>query len=208
METTKPFLNMVVAMDENNSIGCEGKIPWIPLPTDHHWYLTHSTTTKDPSKRVALILGRLTFDETIKFSGEYLPRWHFIVISRQSPDILLHSYSNIDRNHIDIVNSFDQAIQKAKLLINTSSAMIESIFVFGGVRPYEDAMISNLVKRIYLTRIFAKVPNCDARISKFDLSNFQRIKRSNDEILAEFDDKIIEENEWTYQFQVYERIDL
>ena len=205
---TKPFLNMVVAMDENNSIGHEKKIPWVPLPTDHRWYLTHSTTTKDPLKRVALILGRLTFDDTIKFSEKYLPRWHFIVISRQLPEVILHSYPNIDRNHVDIVNSFDQAVQRAKLLVDSPSAMIESAVVFGGVGPYEDAMESNLVKRIYLTRIFAKVPDCDARLTKFDLSNFQRIKRSNDEILAELDDKIIEENGWKYQFQVYERTDL
>jgi dihydrofolate reductase len=205
---TKPFLDIVVAMDENNSIGHEGKIPWVPLPTDHHWYLTHSTNTKDPLKRVVLIIGRLTFVETIQFFKEYLPRWHFIVISRQSPEVLFNTYSNIDRNHVDVVNSFDQAAQKAKLLIDTPSAMIESAFVFGGVSPYEDAMASNLVKRIYLTRIFAKVPKCDAQISKFDLSNFRRIKRSNDEILAELDDKIIEENGWTYQFQVYERMNL
>ena len=44
--------------------------------------------------------------------------------------------------------------------------MIESVVVFGGVNLYEQALASKLVKRIYLTRIFAKVPQCDARISK------------------------------------------
>jgi dihydrofolate reductase len=129
-------------------------------------------------------------------------------MSRQLPEVIFHSYPNIDRNHVDIVNSFDQAAQRARFLINTPSAMIESAFVFGGVGPYEDAMESNLVKRIYLTRILTKVPDCDARLSNFDLSKFQRIKRSNDEILAELDDKIIEENGWKYQLQVYQRTDL
>ncbi len=204
----KPFINIVVAMDEKNAIGHEKKIPWAPLPTDYNWYLTHATTTKDPLKRVALILGRFTFEDAIKFDQKYVSRWHFIVITSQLPEILYNTYSNIDRNQVDVVNSFDQAAQKAKLLLDTSSAMIESVFVFGGVGPYEQALESKLVKRIYLTRIFAEVPDCDARISKFDLSDFQRIKRPSDEILAELDDKIIEENGWKYQFQVYEQKDL
>jgi dihydrofolate reductase len=184
------------------------KIPWAPLPTDYKWYLTHSTTTKDPSKRVALILGRITFEEVSKFDQKYVLRWHFIVITSQLPEIFYNNYSNIDRHQIDVVNSFDQAVQKAKILLDRPSAMIESVFVFGGVSPYEQALASKLVKRIYLTRIFAEIPECDARISKFDLNDYQRIKRSNDEILAEFDDKIIEENGWKYQFQIYERKNL
>ena len=201
----KPFMNIIVAMDENNTIGHKGKLPWAPLPTDSHWYLTHSTTTKDPAKRVALILGRVTFEDTIQFDQKYVSRWHFIVITRQSSEDL---YKTTNRNQVDVVHSFDQAVQKAKSLLDTPSAMIESVFVFGGVSPYEDALASNLVKRIYLTRIFAKVPDCDTRITKFDLNPFQRIKRANDELLAEFDDQIIEENGWKYQFQIYERKDL
>ncbi|CAF4740568.1 unnamed protein product [Rotaria sp. Silwood1] len=204
----KPFMNIVVAMDEKNAIGHEKKIPWAPLPTDHHWYLTHATTTKDASKRVALILGRITFEDAIKFHEKYRSRWHFIVITKQSPEIFYNTYKEYDRNHIDVVNSFDQAAQQAKLLLDTPSAMIESVFVFGGAVPYEQALESKLVQRVYLTRIFAEVPGCDTRVSNFDLSNFRRIKRASDEILAELDDKIIEENGWQYQFQVYERNDL
>ena len=204
----KPFMNIVVAMDEKNAIGHERKIPWGPLPTDYHWYLTHSTTTKDPSKRIALIIGRISFEETIKLNEQYVLRWHFIVITQKEPEILYNTYPEIDRNHIDVVNSFDQAAHKAKLLLDTPSAMIESVFVFGGVGPYEKALEAKLVRRIYLTRIFVEVPQCDARVSKFDLNDFQRIKRSNNEILAELDDRIVEENGWKYQFQVYERKDL
>ncbi|CAF0931483.1 unnamed protein product [Rotaria sordida] len=188
-------------MDEKNTIGHEGKLPWALLPTDYYWYLTHATTTKDASKRVALILGRLTFEDVIKFDKKYLSKWHLIVITKQLPEIFYNTYADYDRNHIDVVNSFDQAAHKAKQLLDTPSSMIESVFVFGGVRPYEQALESKLVQRIYLTRIFAEVPQCDTRVSNFDLSDFRRIKRSSDEILAELDDKIFEENGWKYQFQ-------
>jgi dihydrofolate reductase len=204
----KPFLNIITAMHETNAIGHENKIPWAPLPTDQYWYLTHTTVTKDPLKRVALILGRLTFNDTILLDKKYTSRWHFIVITRQSPEVFYESCSKIDRNQIDVVNSFDQAASRARELIETPSAMVESVFVFGGVSPYEEALASKLVKRIYLTRVFAEFPQCDARLSSFDLNDFRRIKRSRSEILAELDDKICEENGWKYQFQVYERNDL
>lgn len=204
----KPFMDMVLAMDEINTIGHEGKIPWTPLPTDKKWYLTHTTTTKDPSKRVALILGRITFDGTIRFHKEYLSKWHFIVITSQSSEIFYNSYANFDNTRIDVVNCFDQAAERARLLLDTPSAMVESVFVFGGARPYEEALEAKLVKRIYLTRVFSEFPQCNARVSKFDLSDFRRIKRPDGELLAELDEKIVEENGWKYQFQVYEHKDL
>jgi hypothetical protein len=67
---------------------------------------------------------------------------------------------------------------------------------------------TNAIGHVYLTRIFAEFLQCDARVSNFDLKDFRRIKRSSDEVLAELDDKICEENELKYQFQVYERINL
>ncbi|CAF1306600.1 unnamed protein product [Adineta steineri] len=201
----KPFMSIVVAMDENNTIAHNGKIPWAPLPTDHYWFLTHSSTTKDPLKRIALILGRKTFIDTIAFFKKYVPRWHFIVLTQELPEIFYEKYSNINRNQTDIVNSIDEAAYRAKELIETADSTIESVYVFGGVIPYEQALERDYVKRIYLTRIFAKALECDTQVSKFDLHNFQRIKRPKDELLAEYDDKIIEENGWTYQFQVYDR---
>ena len=203
----KPCLNLVVAMDQGNNIGHEKKVPWGPLPTDFNWYLSHATTTKDPLKRVALILGRVTFMETILFDEKYLSRWHFIVISRQTTGRIHSACPTVDRELIDVVNTFEQAALRAKELIDTPSAMVESAFVFGGAGPYEEAIASKLVKRIYLTRILAEFPDCDTHVENFDLKDYHRICRPAGELLAELDDKIIEENGLKYQFQVYERTD-
>ena len=62
--------------------------------------------------------------------------------------------------------------------------------MFGGIQPYEQAMASGLVYRVYLTRIFAEYP-CDTYWSSLDLSQFRRIQRSKDEILAELDEKMV-----------------
>ena len=203
----KPFLNLIVAMDQGDNIGHEKKVPWGPLPTDFHWYLSHVTITKDPLKRVALILGRVTFLETIHFDEKYLSRWHFIVISTQPTGSIHSACPTVNRELIDVVNTFEQATLRAKDLIEMPSAKVESAFVFGGAGPYEEAIASKLVKRIYLTRIMAEFPDSDTRVANFDLTDYHRICRPAGELLAEFDDRIIEENGLTYQFQVYDRTD-
>lgn len=198
---------MIVAMDELNNIAHQNKIPWTPLPTDFLWYLSHATTTKDPNKRVALIVGHLTFDDVVHFDEKYVSRWHFIVITRQTEESFFKSYPNVPRDRVDVVNSFEQAARQGKRLLDSDHPVIESVVVFGGSRPYEEAIESKLLRRIYLTRILAKLPHCDTRVSNFSVDGFRRIKRGSDELLAEYDDRIIEENGWKYQFQVYERED-
>ena len=174
----KPFLNIIVAMDENNSIAQDGKIPWGPLPTDHQWYLTLATATKDPEKRVAVILGRLTFEDAIQFDEKYVSKWHFIVITTHPVQSFINKYPQLHQDRIQVVSNFNQATVQAKELLDHSQSMIESVVVLGGVKPYEQAIESKLVRRIYLTRIFATFPQANTRVEKFDLKDFRRIKRS------------------------------
>ena len=203
----RPFMDIIVAMDENNSIAQDGKIPWGSLPTDHQWYLTLATTTKDPNKHVALILGRFTFEDVIQFDEKYVTKWHFIVITSHSVETLINKYPRLKADRIHTIPTFDQATIQAKELLNQPESMIESVVVFGGAQPYEQAIKSKLVHRVYLTRIFEKFPQANTRVENFDLKDFRRIQRSKDETLAEWDDRIVEENGLKYQFQVYEQIE-
>ena len=203
----KPFMDVILAMDENNSIAQDGKLPWGPIPTDYHWFLTLATATKDPNKRIALILGRLSFEDAIKFEEKYVSKWHFIVITSQPAEHFVSKYPQLKADRIQTVSTFDQAATEAKELLDRPKSMIESVVVFGGVKPYEQAIESKLTRRIYLTRIFEKFPQADTRVEKFDLKDFRRIQRSKDETLAEWDDRIVEENGLKYQFQVYEQIE-
>jgi dihydrofolate reductase len=202
----EPFLNIIVAMDESGNIGHQGKLPWGSLPTDFHWYLTHATTTNDPLKRVALILGRLTFEETLGHEEKYLSRWHFIVITRLSNQELLMRHPTVDPARVHVMKTFDDAVQQGRRLLELPLAMIETVLVFGGANPYEQAIASKMVRRIYLTRILTEIANCDTQVKNFDLNGFRRIRRASWEILADHDDRIVQENGWTYQFQIYENI--
>lgn len=201
----KPFMNIIVAMDENNSIAQEGKLPWGPIPTDHQWYLTLATATQDPNKRIALILGRLSFEDAIQFDEKYVAKWHFIVITSHPVESFTTKYPQLQADRIQVVPDFDHAAVEARQLLDQPDSMIESVIVFGGAKPYEQAIESKLTRRVYLTRIFATFPQADTRVEKFDLSDFQRIQRPKDEILADWDDRLVEENGLKYQFQVYEQ---
>ncbi|CAF1435770.1 unnamed protein product [Adineta ricciae] len=178
------FLNIMMAMDAKNGMGINNTLPW-KLNEDERWFLSISTTTKDPLKRNAVIIGRLTYESFCKY------------LTKKSIK------ANYEQSHLDAVRSFDEAVRMARGFLDDPEKGIESVFVLGGVQPYEQAMASDLVHRIYLTRIFAEY-SCDTYWSNLNLSQFRRIQRSKDEILAELDDQIIEENGVTYQFQVYE----
>ncbi|CAF1021622.1 unnamed protein product [Adineta ricciae] len=193
------FLNIMMAMDAKNGMGINNTLPW-KLNEDERWFLSISTTTKDPLKRNAVIIGRLTYESFCKYLTKSFVHWHFIVITSNSLESIKANY---EQSHLDAVRSFDEAVRMARGFLDDPEKGIESVFVLGGVQPYEQAMASDLVHRIYLTRIFAEY-SCDTYWSNLNLSQFRRIQRSKDEILAELDDQIIEENGVTYQFQVYE----
>jgi len=186
----EPFLDLMVAMDQNNGIGINNKVPW-NLPGDWAWLMTISTTTVDPKKRNAIIVGRLTHEEM----GSLAKRWYSIVITSK-PNLVKQS------DDVICVSSFEQAISVAHNL-HSKNDKIENVFVLGGVQPYEQAIRSKLVKRVYLTRIFAEF-NCDTRWTTMNLTDYKRIKRNENEILASEDDQIKEENGIKYQFQVYD----
>ena len=44
-----------------------------------HWM--GAVTTSDPRKRISKLSGRIAWEETGAFSGEYLPDWRFIPIA-------------------------------------------------------------------------------------------------------------------------------
>ncbi|CAF1110593.1 unnamed protein product [Adineta steineri] len=195
----KPFLNIMVAMDAKNGIGINNTLPW-SLKEDERWFLTISTMTKDSLKRNAIIIGRLTYESFCKYLTKYFVHWHFIVITSHSLESIK---AMCPQSHVDVVVSFEQALLTAHTLSCDLEKGIESVFVLGGIRPYEEAMASGLVRRVYLTRIFAEY-SCDTHWSSLDLNKFRKIRRSNNETLAELDDQIVEESGVTYQFQVYE----
>ncbi|CAF1552748.1 unnamed protein product [Adineta ricciae] len=155
----KKPLSIVVALDDCNGIGRDNTIPW-HLKNDLKFF-RHVTSKKiDPNKQNAVIIGRKTYETFPK----PLPNRLNIVISRNSA-LPNTNYPNVAR-----VDSINDAIERAQ-----EDLSVENIFIAGGVSVYEEAMKTNLVKRIYVTRVKGDF-HCTAVWSSFDVSNFKRIE--------------------------------
>jgi dihydrofolate reductase len=186
----KTSLTIVVALDDCNGIGRNNTIPW-HIKNDLKFFRHVTTKTTDPNKQNAIIIGRKTYETFPK----PLPNRLNIVVSsnRTLPNI---NYPNVVR-----VESFNDALKRAKEDTN-----IENIFIAGGVSIYEEAMKTNLVQRVFLTRVKGDF-QCTAVWSSFDVSNFKRIEPIPDEYQPFFDRNDENENDKTppYHLEIYER---
>jgi len=104
-------LSLIVAVDENNGIGKDNKLPW-HLPAD----LKHfkALTTGHP-----IIMGRKTFESI----GKALPNRRNIVISRQTDYVA---------EGVSVVSSLDEAFRICKT--------DDESFVIGGAEIFKYAL--------------------------------------------------------------------
>ena len=187
----KPYLTIVVALDDCNGIGRNNTIPW-HIKNDLKFFRHVTTEVNDKTKQNAIIIGRKTFET---FPKPLPNRLNIIVSSNQTlPNT---NYPNVKR-----VSTFNDALKCAN-----DDSNIENIFIAGGVSIYEEAMKTNLVKRIFLTRVKGDF-QCTAVWSSFNLSGFKRIQSIPDEYQQYFEQS--NENrgdEPSYHLEIYEKDD-
>jgi len=122
-------VSLIVAVSENGVIGKDNDLIW-HLPKDMKFF-------KDTTLGHHVIMGRKNF-ESIPHKFRPLPNRTNIVITRQS------DYKAEDSI---VVNSVEEALKVAK-----SNGENEA-FIIGGGQIYKLSLESNLIDRIYLTRI-------------------------------------------------------
>ena len=182
----KPYLTIVVALDDCNGIGRDNQVPW-HIKNDMKFFRYVTSELKDPSKQNALIIGRKTYETFPK----PLPNRLNVVISRNP------TLANIHEPDVVRADSFADALTWAK-----NDETVENVFVIGGVAIYEAAMESGLVKRVFVTRVKGDY-HCTAIWSSFDVSKFQRRENIPDAYQTFFDQK---ENETpACHLEIYER---
>lgn len=151
MQQQQQFFSIIVAGYQNPSssqpftkqpygIGMEGKLPW-HIPEDMAYFKKITTTTCDPTKQNAVIMGRKTWDS---LNRPLVNRLN-IVISRQTPSEL-----KLPEN-ILCAPDFPTALELVGKVPN-----IENIFVIGGEQIYKQALFHPKCEKIYLTRIVSK----------------------------------------------------
>ncbi len=138
------IFSLIVAYDQNRGIGLNGTLPW-RIPADLAHFKSITTKTAVPSKRNAVIMGRVTW-ESLPPSFKPLPNRLNIVLSHQTlalPEGVLSASS-----------------LEAALSLSASQSDIESVFIIGGGKLYQNALQHPDLKTLYITQIHG-IYDCD-----------------------------------------------
>jgi dihydrofolate reductase len=160
-------VSLIVAVSENGVIGRDGGLPWRLSADLQHF--------KKTTMGHHLIIGRRTWDEV----GKPLPGRTMVVVTRS------HHFA---AEGVRVAHSLEDALDIAR--------DDDEPFIGGGAHIYRMALENNLVDRLYITRIHAKVDG-DTFFPEFDLHDWEQISEERHEA--------DERNEYPYSFLVYER---
>lgn len=147
-----------------------------------------TTTTADPSRRNAVVMGRLTYFG-IPANKRPLPQRLNIVLTKQSA-------ASDYPDDVVLCTSLDQVFDK--LTTTDLGRGIEALWICGGHSVYKEAMLSEYCHRIYYTEIKANF-DCDAFFPSIP-DTFKLV--ANDEDIPTEDQ---EENGLKYQYKIYEK---
>ena len=141
-------VTLVAAVAANGIIGVDGDLPW-RLPED----LAHF---KRLTMGHPMIMGRATFDSI----GRALPGRTTIVVTR-NPD---WSAEGVER-----AANLESALQRA-------AELDDDIFIVGGGQIYAQALASDIVDLLCITRV-AAAPEGDVRFPAIDWERWQPVAR-------------------------------
>ncbi|XP_023006898.1 bifunctional dihydrofolate reductase-thymidylate synthase-like [Cucurbita maxima] len=176
---------VVVAATENMGIGKDGQLPWM-LPSDLKFFRNITTTTSDPGKRNAILMGRKTW-EGIPPERRPLPGRLNVVLTRSG------SFDIATVENVIICGSITSALEL--LAASPYCLSIEKVFVIGGGEILREALNAPECDAIHITEIVANV-DCDTFIPAIDKSMFQPWYSSFPVV----------ENNFQYSFTSYVRV--
>jgi len=122
-------------------IGLQGGLPW-KIPGDLKHFRTITSRTKDPAKRNAVVMGRLTW-ESSEVKCRPLPKRLNVVIST--------TLAPREDDNVVIVPSLDAAV--ALMGTPKYTDTIETVHIVGGGQIYAEALKKRLCDYVYLTEV-------------------------------------------------------
>lgn len=148
-------LSIIVALADNHIIGINNQLPW-HLPAD----LKHfkAVTTGKP-----IIMGRKTWESL----GRPLPNRLNIVISRQADFVA---------EGAEVYATLEKAMLRANEW--ATAQQVTEMMLIGGAQLYNMALETNVVDKLYLTRVHLK-PEGDAWFPEFDESMWYKAETQN-----------------------------
>lgn len=163
------MISIIVAMSDNRVIGVKNKLPWHISEDLRHFKRTTLNRT--------IIMGRKTWESLPK---KPLPKRNNIVITSQ-----LH----YDAPGAIVCDSFGDAISEAYKFDN-------DIFIIGGEQIYKQALVADVVDKVYLTHVH-QIVGGDAFFPDLHPNDWYR---NQGKITTNMDTGL------SYSFDVYERL--
>lgn len=174
--------DLIVAVDQKNGIGKEGRLPWA-LSGDMHHFKSVTLASASKDKMNAVIMGRTTW-ESIPLKFRPLAGRLNIVLTKNAHYPLPSGVLKAP--------SLDQAMA---IFENPKyQGRIDQVFIIGGASVYREAICHPLCRKIHLTRIDHDF-SCDCSFPEIT-KNFELAESSPCQT----------ENGIPYTFHTYRRI--
>ena len=133
-----PDIEIVVAADAENGIGKRGEIPW-HLPGDLRFLKRITSETRDPARRNAVLMGRVTW-ETIPAKWQPLPGRLNAVVTRQPGYVVPEG--------VIVAAGIEEAIHAI-----AAHDDVERLFCLGGGEIYRQVIAMPRCRVVHLTRV-------------------------------------------------------
>lgn len=209
---SKPKVSLIVAaLLPEFGIGYKGQLPW-SLKQEMKYFRKLTTTTIDPTKKNAVIMGRKTY-YSIPPKFRPLKNRMNIVLTRNM-DKLKEEMNEELLNNKDILRISNSLPHTLEILSGTEQ--IEEIFIIGGAEVYNQLMKENhdLIDAIYLTEVsHGNKIEMDAFFqldtNLWQKSDSRKLKEQLElkGLHEEFKLTDNEENDFMYNFTLWEKAD-
>lgn len=186
------LLDIVVCCTPSNGIGAGNKLPW-RLANEMKYFAKLTTGNPDQSGRNVVLMGRNTW-ESIPSRFRPLKNRINVVLSRN------WTSSTVNQSNEPNLPDYVYGSMKEALDHLNQRKDVNRVFVIGGASVYQEALNSDLVHRVYLTRLQHEF-ECDVFFPLLEVPEKYKTV-SCDQITEE--EQI--ENGIRYRYYVYERV--
>lgn len=154
---------IIVAMDKKQGISKDRRMPW-HLPSEIKHFKNVTTHSKTQGKINAVVMGRRTWESLPPKYRPLSDRLNVVITRKPQIDV---------PDSVLVYHSFESALDH--LRIQSEALNLDQVFVIGGGKIYEQALMDSLCDRIIVTHIMHDF-ECDLTLSNFS-TRFEEIDR-------------------------------
>ncbi|CAO1621250.1 unnamed protein product [Sympodiomycopsis kandeliae] len=158
----RPSITLIAALSPSNGLGKNGTLSW-SLKGEMAYFRKSTLYSSDPNKRNAVIMGRNTW-ESIPPKFRPLKGRINVVVSRTTGSQREEELGIDESRSSHLVSSLSSALS---LLKETYSDTLNRTFLIGGSQLYTQALESDLISDLLITRILSPDFDCDVFLPEY-----------------------------------------